>query len=252
MRALWITPLAVGVGTFVWARHRSQQIAGWHDAAWQAPDAATRWQPLDIDEAIAGAAEWNADMLAELRKDSVALENTNRVIYNAHPADRCLGENCTLHNRSNHHMREWPQHWREDRMLMERICPHGVGHPDPDEIAIDHTHGCDGCCATYEELGMDAPADDGMRTEITVIDGQDGFTPDMLRWRKPVVLVDWNSMNGNTIDTIYDRGLQKGDSVRLTDFEEDELDCIGVVVDMREPNVKSLGDVMVYTFEVRR
>lgn len=40
----------------------------------------------------------------------------------------------------------WPQHWRGDRHLMERICPHGVGHPDPDDINPDGVHGCDGCC----------------------------------------------------------------------------------------------------------
>lgn len=56
-------------------------------------------------------------------------------------------------------MVDWPQHWRADRLLMERICKHGVGHPDPDDIAykrIQHgdsvaesesIHGCDGCCA---------------------------------------------------------------------------------------------------------
>lgn len=34
---------------------------------------------------------------------------------------------------------------------MERICPHGVGHPDPDEIDLEVNakgiHGCDGCCS---------------------------------------------------------------------------------------------------------
>jgi hypothetical protein len=43
---------------------------------------------------------------------------------------------------------------------MERICPHGVGHPDPDDLAYRISiakkmgkdtkylgiHGCDGCC----------------------------------------------------------------------------------------------------------
>jgi hypothetical protein len=36
---------------------------------------------------------------------------------------------------------------------MERICPCGVGHPDPDDAAYrlsqgddDTTHGCCGCC----------------------------------------------------------------------------------------------------------
>jgi hypothetical protein len=72
-------------------------------------------------------------------------------------------------------MKDWHTHWRDDRKLMERICPHGVGHPDPDDLAykktvfekqakelfdneknrkeyvkdllkIESIHGCDGCC----------------------------------------------------------------------------------------------------------
>jgi hypothetical protein len=43
-----------------------------------------------------------------------------------------------------------PQLWRSDRGLMERLCEHGVGHPDPDEINLGlggrAVHGCDGCC----------------------------------------------------------------------------------------------------------
>lgn len=50
-------------------------------------------------------------------------------------------------------MRDFPTHFREDRQIMERICPHGIGHPDPDDAAFrasrgddDTVHGCDGCC----------------------------------------------------------------------------------------------------------
>lgn len=241
MRGWIVTPIALGIGTVVWARHRARQIAGWGDIDWTPPD----WTP-EMSE----AEQAMRDSIAALRRTGIKLENSNETIYNPHPREQCVSDHCTLHNRSDHHMRAWPQHWRSDRGMMERICPHGVGHPDPDEVHPDTVHGCDGCCATYEELGMT----EGMKTEITVIDGRDGFTPEMLRWRKPVVLVDWNAMDGNVIETIYDRGLNKGDTVRLTDFEEDDLDCIGVVVDMREPNNPKamIGDVLVYTFEVRR
>lgn len=70
-----------------------------------------------------------------------------------HPSSACKGQYCTIHNHSNHHMREWHQHWRSDRHLIERVCPHGVGHPDPDEINKDTTHGCDGCCVPPEQEG---------------------------------------------------------------------------------------------------
>lgn len=75
------------------------------------------------------------------------LENTNIILVNVHSINSCSGEFCTIHNRSDHHMRSWPQNWRSDRGIMERICPlHGVGHPDPDEISTDTIHGCCGCC----------------------------------------------------------------------------------------------------------
>jgi hypothetical protein len=76
-------------------------------------------------------------------------------ILNVHSKADCKGDHCCIHNPSDHHMRDWPQHWRDDRNLMERICPHGVGHPDPDDPKAKHPyhsiHGCDGCCCPPEE-----------------------------------------------------------------------------------------------------
>jgi hypothetical protein len=68
-------------------------------------------------------------------------------VYNIHSPELCDGRPCIVHNPSKHSMRAFPTHWRPDRRIMERICPHGVGHPDPDEIDPDTVHGCDGCCA---------------------------------------------------------------------------------------------------------
>ena len=68
------------------------------------------------------------------------------VLTGVHPAERCEGQPCVIHHPSDHHMRDWPLNWRQDRGLMERICPHGVGHPDPDDVNPDTVHGCDGCC----------------------------------------------------------------------------------------------------------
>jgi hypothetical protein len=73
------------------------------------------------------------------------LENTDTTLL-VHNTDKCVGEVCTIHNRSNHSMRSFPQHYRFDQRVMERTCPHGVGHPDPDDICKDLSHGCDGCC----------------------------------------------------------------------------------------------------------
>ena len=84
-----------------------------------------------------------------------------------HSMEQCEGQHCSVHNPSDHSMKDFPTHWRADRGIMERICPHGIGHPDPDDVAFYErglraagiaekdiekkvrgysVHGCDGCC----------------------------------------------------------------------------------------------------------
>jgi hypothetical protein len=82
--------------------------------------------------------------------ETATLENTTRTLI-VHDEGKCAGEYCTIHKRSNHAMRSFPQNYRWDANFMERICPHGIGHPDPDDIMLERTpilgiHGCDGCC----------------------------------------------------------------------------------------------------------
>lgn len=81
------------------------------------------------------------------------LEHSSVLLTKTHLAGTCAGEHCTIHDRSDHALRSFPQHWRSDRAIMERVCPHGVGHPDPDDCKlagpdgyVESVHGCDGCC----------------------------------------------------------------------------------------------------------
>lgn len=88
--------------------------------------------------------------------ESATLVGGERV--RAHPAAQCAGQVCCVHAPSTHIMSNFPQHWRDDAGKMERVCPHGIGHPDPDELdfvkrtrgfeemIILSMHGCDGCC----------------------------------------------------------------------------------------------------------
>lgn len=83
-----------------------------------------------------------------------------------HAKGFCQGDHCCLHNPSDHPMKNLPLWWRSDRGIMERICEHGVGHPDPDGleykwistldpkyIRTELIHGCDGDCAgAYDTL----------------------------------------------------------------------------------------------------
>ncbi len=70
-----------------------------------------------------------------------------------HDKKACAGQACCIHNPSDHIMKDWPLNRRES-MLMERICPHGIGHPDPDSLTWMErngrkgygVHDCDGCC----------------------------------------------------------------------------------------------------------
>lgn len=85
-------------------------------------------------------------------------DGTGQVVW-VHDKTTCKGPSCCIHNPSQHHMRDWPTLWREDRYLMERVCQHGVGHPDPDHLAylpasvarIEGVHGCDGCCTDRDK-----------------------------------------------------------------------------------------------------
>lgn len=85
---------------------------------------------------------------------------TGQILGNIHPRSACQGRPCVIHAPSDHSMRSFPTHFRNELWPdfkpahMERICPHGVGHPDPDDLAWHQSegrdymgvHGCDGCC----------------------------------------------------------------------------------------------------------
>lgn len=82
-------------------------------------------------------------------------------LVNVHEIDGCAGRVCILHSPTKHHMHTWPLHWRDDRGIFERICDHGVGHPDPDQFDYWDSlgddddsrgvHGCDGCCSASRQ-----------------------------------------------------------------------------------------------------
>jgi hypothetical protein len=72
-----------------------------------------------------------------------------------HKTKVCAGEFCCIHNPSDHPLKDAPMILRMDRgALIERVCEHGTGHPDPDSVAfyrengwvVDGVHGCCGCC----------------------------------------------------------------------------------------------------------
>ncbi|KQS98720.1 hypothetical protein [Cellulomonas sp. Leaf395] len=80
-------------------------------------------------------------------------------VLRTHGRASCAGpEPCPIHRPSGHPLRMAPMAWRADVGLLERICQHGVHHPDTDALAhlrrndadLDVAelarHHCDGCC----------------------------------------------------------------------------------------------------------
>lgn len=82
------------------------------------------------------------------------------VLTNVHAGTSCEGRPCVIHRPTPHHMADWTLHWRDDRGIFERICEHGIGHPDLDQFdywrSVDQdsqaVHGCDGCCFNSEGI----------------------------------------------------------------------------------------------------
>jgi len=94
--------------------------------------------------------------------EAIYILESGQELHNVHSPEDCIGREggCCIHDPSDHHMRDWPRYWRDDRTMIERICPHGIGHPDPDDLFYQQSeglrlghpiswlgiHGCDGCC----------------------------------------------------------------------------------------------------------
>ena len=126
------TPLAALTGSATPGHFRS-----WHwPAALRYASEMTRWNPRRRYRVARSGDSWIALPASDL--DWTRFEGV-------HPPGVCAGRACVVHGPSEHHMRDWPMVWRPFRGQVERTCPHGIGHPDPDQ-AGDTTHGCDGCC----------------------------------------------------------------------------------------------------------
>ena len=70
-----------------------------------------------------------------------------------HRKGDCVGSYCVIHRPMPGPWDSWPRQWRTDRRIMERVCPHGVGHPAAEQHEFwmrtgrgyEWVHGCCGC-----------------------------------------------------------------------------------------------------------
>ena len=115
---------------------------------------------ISLDRTKVGKEQWEDWM-----DENIYITGTRQKIR-THRKEDCIGGYCVIHNPSDHNMKDWPTHWREDRQIMERLCKCGVGHPDPDDLAFKKDmaekfgrgddfdkgiHGCCGCCMKGEK-----------------------------------------------------------------------------------------------------
>lgn len=119
-----------------------------------------------IDAVIMFQGDWHEDRLEEeiLNEEMSSLHDVwtdgNGAKWYVHKRNiDCDIDGCVIHNPSYHPLSDSKQIIRTDKyMLVEDICSHGVGHPNPDsasfiskKITGDNAiwvHGCDGCCRT--------------------------------------------------------------------------------------------------------
>ena len=96
-----------------------------------------------------------------LEEENGFIDGYGQFVGNLHPASACADrDSCVIHRQSDHNMRAFQLRWRTAQVYdikpshFERICPHGIGHPDPDDMGYWRSvgeesmgvHGCDGCC----------------------------------------------------------------------------------------------------------
>ena len=116
-----------------------------------------------IDHVLLFQGDWHEDKLEEeiLNEEMSSLHDVwtdgNGAKWYVHKRNvDCDIDGCAIHNPSYHPLSDAKQLIRTDKyMLVEDICEHGVGHPNPDSASfiskkIGDTsiwvHGCDGCC----------------------------------------------------------------------------------------------------------
>jgi hypothetical protein len=77
-------------------------------------------------------------------------------VMTTHLPMHCRFRWCVIHHPMPGVWDEWPTHWRDDRRIMERICPCGVGHPAAEEYLFHSTaalvHDCCGRHACIPDL----------------------------------------------------------------------------------------------------
>ena len=134
-----------------WAYEASwvpDRIAGWTESL------AIRvgWWCRDKTLTAVGDDEWGTPGIrVPSRWDADGVPTAWIIMHQVHTETEACQDGCVIHHPLDHHMRHWRLIWRSDRGIFERLCEHGVGHPDPSQGPYWTRMGQDwqwvhGCC----------------------------------------------------------------------------------------------------------
>jgi len=138
------------------------------------------WTAADMrtDSLLAGA---YFDRLVEMHarhRVEPFLTGTGQAIT-VHERNASCADGCAIHSPTAHALRDARTHWRSDRGIMERICEHGVGHPDPDGLAFARSAAAREAYQVLKQM----PDEDAQVCSAAVCDNDRGRT-DGHHWRR--------------------------------------------------------------------
>lgn len=125
---------------------------------WEGVDPVFRTKVADAVARLAFETKFGGAIILPKRGYDIYVTGAGQQVRVHTENEDCRQYGCVVHHPTTHSMSEFPTLWRGDRGIMERTCPHGVGHPDPDGIAFiartrgavaakyEAVHGCCGCC----------------------------------------------------------------------------------------------------------
>lgn len=94
-----------------------------------------------------------------------------------HNSGQCFGQWCAIHRPMPGPWESWPRQWRDDRGILERVCPCGTGHPVAEmyEWAIANGKGFElvhGCCVEHACAPRSTKRDAGAGWKLGVPDAE--------------------------------------------------------------------------------
>lgn len=161
---------------------------------------------------------------------------TGQKLWRVHLKQDCQHRICDIHNPPQGLPEsDWPTHWRADRGLMERICPHGIGHPTKAHMEFlkemdavrgtenarwEGVHGCDGCCFVPPAEDLEEEEPFSLDEEVVPYFSDEPLTSTASDWERGF---SWNDFLGSLFDKRQETPTKNNDDLLGMFFSKEEL-----------------------------